>query len=109
MACMQGSNRVWYNNHHEEVSREVFLGIFSSQLGVDFVFDIAISFGLFFFCLGLYRMKALHPTLTVSGMIVSLGGYLVNALSFPYNPGESGWVDPGPFFSAWFFVFLVAI
>lgn len=109
MACMQGSNRVWYNNHHEEVSREIFIGIFSSQLGIDFVFDMAISFGLFFFCLGLFNLRLLPRILTLSGMVISLGGYLVNAFSFPMNPGESGWIDPGPFFSIWFLIFIVTI
>lgn len=109
MACMQGSNRAWYNDNHEEISRENFIGIFSSQLGVDFVFDMTISFGLFFLCMGLYHARAMHPVITISGMVVSLGGYLVNAISFPHNPGESGWVDPGPYFSIWFLTFLVAI
>jgi hypothetical protein len=109
MACMQGSNRAWYNGQGENVDREILTGIFSSQLGVDFTFDMLISMGLFFLCLGFLLASKLHKAITISGMIVSIGGYSVNALSFPSNPGNSGWVDPGPFFSLWFFVFVVAL
>lgn len=109
MATMQESNRYWWINHREEVDREIFIGIFSSQLGLDYAFDIFISSGVICLALSMLLTKKYGKLVPYLGLLIGAGGYLVNSLSFPNNPGIAGMLDPGPFFSAWFALFLIAI
>lgn len=90
-----------------ELWRTIYRGVMSTQLGLDFAFDMFISVGTFLLAWNV----ALHPrfwrVFGWLGMLVSAVGLTFNAITFPENSGEVGLVDPAPFFGVWFGVFVL--
>ncbi len=117
MATMQGANIAWYMRLKEKIPEDIdknnyldmFYGVFSGQAGVDFAFDIFISFGVFFIAISMLYNKLFGKVMPILGIFISLLGYGFNAASFPNNPNQEGLVDPGPFFSVWFGLLLIQI
>ncbi len=107
MATMQGSIR---HSFREEMSaveadearaeiRTRFLGVDSTQLGLDMAFDIFISSGTFLLGLALIRHPRFGWWFAIPAMAVAATGLTLNTITFPENSGVAGYVDPGPFFS----------
>jgi hypothetical protein len=117
MATMQGANLSWYRKLKDALPEgmdknelvNLFYGVFSSQSGVDFAFDIFISFGVFFMAISMLYNKIFGKVIPILGILISLVGYGFNAASFPNNPNQEGLIDPGPFFSVWFGLILIQI
>jgi len=115
MATMQGANMAWYqelkNNIPEDVNMseysDLFYGVFSGQSGIDFAFDIFVSFGVLLLAISMLYNKIFGKVIPVLGIVISLLGYGFNAVSFPNNPNQEGLIDPGPFFSVWFGFLLI--
>ncbi len=114
MTTMQSSNIVWYRklktklDHNDLVSySDTARGIFSSQLGVDYAFDLFMSSGLFFLAISILKSKLFGKIVPILGILISGLGYAFNSISFPDNPEELGLLDPGPFFSGWFGLFII--
>ena len=116
-ATMQGANLAWLRKSISKSSdknsienfKTIFRGVFSSQFGIDYAFDIFISTGLFFLAFSLLSNPKFGKIIPILGMLISLTGYIFNSISFPEGPENMGLIDPGPFFSVWFGIFLVQI
>lgn len=107
MATMQGSIRHSFRGEmsavvEEDARAEIrarFLGVDSTQLGLDMAFDIFISTGTFLLGLALAKHPKFGWWFAAPAMAVSAAGLILNTITFPENSGVAGYVDPGPFFS----------
>ena len=107
------SQRSEYRLLEDERSQEIFQRSFQTgnltQLGIDFCFDIFVSLGTLFLALALLRQNSLFTWLAYPGMVVGLGGLLLNMLTFPTPPADLSYPDPGPFFGIYFGLVLLNI
>ena len=117
MATMQGSIRHAFRGEmsavvDDEARAEIrtrFLGVDSTQLGLDMAFDIFISSGTFLLGLALASHSRFGWWFAAPAMAVSALGLTLNTITFPENSGVAGYVDPGPFFSIVFGVIVVQL
>lgn len=91
--------------------RAILNSISTTQLGLDFAFDMFVSGGASL--LGWQVMR--HPGIAawirlpvgLAGVAIGLGGLTLNIIAFPNNAGDVGLIDPAQFFGVWFgFVWL---
>lgn len=89
-----------------EQQREMLSYSFKSgnlvQLGMDFCFDVFVSFGIVFFGLALLQQKRLIKWLGYLGILVGLLSLGLNMAVFPIPPADYNYPDPGPFFGGFF-------
>lgn len=90
-----------------DVYRAIYRSVFSTQLGVDFAFDIFISVGVVLLALAMWRHPDFGRIVALFGILVATTGLALNTIAFPENAGTYGFVDPGPFFGLWFTVVTV--
>ena len=80
----------------------ILRGVSTTQLGLDFAFDIFVSFGVIL----LGWQMVLHPRvpalLGLAGIAIGAAGISVNTITFPENSGIAGLIDPAPVFGVWF-------
>lgn len=114
MTTMQSSNAVWYRRLRDTINNEdlanyknTAIGVFSSQLGIDYAFDLFMSSGLFFLAYAILKSNLFGKIVPVLGLLISSLGYTFNSVAFPSNPEDYGLLDPGPFFSGWFGLFII--
>ena len=100
-----------YSSLTNEASREMFQRSFQignlTQLGMDFCFDVFVSFSTFFLGLALLYQTKISKYFGYIGLIVGLGGLTLNMLTFPIPPADVSYPDPGPFFSIYFSLILL--
>jgi len=100
-----------YRELTNELSREMVQRSFQignlTQLGMDFCFDIFISFSTFFLGLALLYQPMLYKWFGYLGMIIGLGCLTLNILTFPIPPADLTYPDPGPFYSIFFTLVLL--
>jgi hypothetical protein len=82
--------------------RAVLRGTSTTQLGLDYAFDIFVSAAAALIGWRMVRHPRVPTLLGLAGIAVGLGGVVLNTLTFPENAGDAGLIDPGPFFGVWF-------
>lgn len=90
-----------------EMYRAIYRSVFSTQLGVDFAFDIFISVGVILLSLSMWSHPDFGRLVAGLGIAVAATGLSFNVVAFPENAGVYGLVDPGPSFGLWFTVVTV--
>ncbi len=85
--------------------RTIFRGTMTTQLGLDFAFDMFVSVGTFLVAWNVAYHPRFKPVFGWLGMLIAATGLVMNAVTFPENSGEAGLVDPAPFFGVWFGAF----
>jgi hypothetical protein len=84
-----------------EFWRNTLKAVSSTQLGLDFAFDIFVSVATVLIGLQMVRHPHYWSWFGILGMLVGVTGLTFNFITFPDNSGEAGLVDPGPFFGVW--------
>lgn len=82
--------------------RAILQGTSTTQLGLDYAFDIFVSAATALIGWQMIRHPRVPSILGLAGVIVGVGGIALNTMTFPDNSGEAGLIDPGPFFGVWF-------
>lgn len=80
----------------------ILRGVSTTQLGLDFAFDMFVSFGVIALGWQMVRHPRVPTLLGVAGMLIGAGGIAVNTITFPENSGIAGLIDPAPAFGVWF-------
>lgn len=80
----------------------ILRGVSTTQLGLDFAFDLFVSAGAAFVGWQMVRHPRVPAFLGWLGITIGVAGLALNAITFPENAGEAGLVDPAPFFGVWF-------
>jgi len=116
MATMQGSIYKLIPRYYHaaadadrELWRNVLKGVSSTQLGLDFAFDIFVSVGTVLLGLQMVRHPRFWGWFGVLGMMIGLTGLAFNFVTFPDNSGEAGLIDPGPLFGVWLSLAVIPI
>ncbi len=92
-----------------EMWRSIFRATMSTQLGLDFGWDIFISVGTLLLAWNVAAHPRFWRGFGWAGMLIAAAGLTLNAITFPENSGVAGLVDPGPFFGAWFGLLVLAL
>jgi hypothetical protein len=71
----------------------ILRSVSSTQLGLDFAFDIFMSLGVLFLAVQLLRHPRYPRWFGILGIAVTVAGFTMNVLAFPHNPDERGLVD----------------
>jgi hypothetical protein len=74
------------------------------QLGLDISWDIFISMGTLLFAVAMLRHPKLGKLLGVSGILLGASIFVVNFLTFPMPPAETGLFDLGPIMGLWYLI-----
>lgn len=80
----------------------ILRSVSSTQLGLDFAFDIFVSLGAILLGWQMIRHPRIPGVAGLAGILVGAGGLAANMAAFPLNPEEAGLIDPAPFFGVWF-------
>ncbi len=70
-----------------------------TQLAIDYYFDVLVSIATLFIALAILKQQFYWKWLVIPGIIISIGGLVVNTIKFPIPPADSGLFDPGPFYA----------
>jgi hypothetical protein len=84
-----------------EVWNAILRSVSSTQLGLDFAFDIFVSAGVVLLGLQMVRHPKIWTWFGACGMVIGALGLTANVATFPENSGDAGLIDPAPFFGAW--------
>ncbi len=84
-----------------EVWDAILRSVSTTQLGLDFAFDIFISVGTVLLGLQIARHPRIWTPLGLAGMVIGSIGLVLNMVTFPVNAGDAGLIDPAPFFGVW--------
>ncbi len=102
-----------YHAAHTETSKEIIQKTYQIgnlvQLGLDFYFDVLVSFATMFLAFAIYKQHYYPKWLTPLGIIIGVGGLAINTIEFPVPPANLGFFDPGPFYAAFSFFLLAGI
>jgi hypothetical protein len=77
--------------------------------GLDVTWDVYIFIGTFFFALAMFGHEKFHKLYPVIGIIIALLMIIFNLLAFPNPPGDSGYIDMGPFIGLWYLAVTILI
>jgi hypothetical protein len=116
LACsllvVQQANFMWHNEAMEAAQtaeaegllKAAFRGANRVQAGLDVAFDIFITIAMMLFGINLAKSPKLPAFLGI-GMVIIAGTLLVlNMITFPTAPAESGLIDAGPFLGLWMLI-----
>lgn len=94
-----------YNEIEDQTSKEIIEKTYKlgnlTQLGFDYCFDVLVSMATIFIALAMLRQNFFPKWLMVPGVLVGLGGLIINTMKFPIPPAASGLFDPGPFYAVY--------
>jgi len=85
----------------------ILTSVSSTQLGLDFAFDIFVSIGTVLLGWQVIRHPKFFNWLGIVGMFIGALGLVFNFVSFPDNPGNLSLVDPAPFFGVWMGIIVI--
>lgn len=92
-----------YSEIENQVSKEIIEKTYKlgnlTQLAIDYYFDVLVSTATIFLALALLRQRFYPKWLAIPGILIGLGGLIVNTIKFPIPPAASGLFDPGPFYA----------
>jgi hypothetical protein len=80
-----------------------FYGANRVQAGLDVSFDIFITIAWFFFGINMARHPAFKKWFAWMGSAIAFVLLVLNMITFPDAPAESGLIDVGPFLGLWAF------
>lgn len=115
LIVVQIANGMWHQEAMETASSEesksllraTFRGANRVQAGLDVAFDIFITISWFLFGLNIMKSKSFNLVLGLAGCLLSAGLLVLNMITFPNAPAESGLFDLGPFLGIWILVFFI--
>jgi hypothetical protein len=90
-----------------ELLRAMQGGVNLVQLGADVAFDLFYCVGVILLSVVLYRTAGFGRWLGVGGIVVAAALLILNLVSFPYVPAESGLIDLGPATGVWWVLVVV--
>jgi hypothetical protein len=90
-----------------ELLRAIQGGVNLVQLGADVAFDLFYCVGVILLSVVLYRTAGFGRWLGVGGIVVAAALLILNLVSFPYVPAESGLIDLGPATGVWWVLVVV--
>ena len=100
-----------YRNTENELSKEMIQRSFQTgnliQLGIDFCFDVFVSLGTVLLGFAILRQNGIVRWLGPLGILIGLGGLVLNMVTFPTPPADVNFPDPGPFFGVFFGIVLL--
>jgi uncharacterized membrane protein len=112
---VQQANFMWHESALEAAKTDdsrslltaAFRGANRVQAGLDVAFDIFITISWFLFGLNIAKSKNFNRILGWSGSLIALGLLVLNLITFPNAPAESGLFDLGPFLGLWALLFYI--
>jgi len=115
LLVIQLANNTWHqeamrtaqSEGSKELLRATYRGANRVQAGLDVAFDIFITVSWFLFGLNIMRSKSFNKILGAVGCLLSAGLLVLNMITFPTAPAESGLFDLGPFLGLWALVFYI--
>ena len=84
--------------------KATFRGANRVQAGLDVAFDIFITISLILFGVNLARSSRLPSALGIVMSIVAGALLILNMITFPDAPAESGLIDLGPYLGLWMLI-----
>lgn len=112
---VQQANFMWHETAMEAAKSEetksflkaAYRGANRVQAGLDVAFDIFITISWFFFGMNIAKNTKFNKALGWIGSLIALGLLILNLITFPNAPAESGLFDLGPFLGLWALVFYI--
>lgn len=113
LACsllvVQQANFMWHeeamlaaqSDEAKALFKASFRGANRVQAGLDVAFDIFIAISLFLFGLNLAKSEKLPSFLGYVMSLIAASLLVLNMITFPDAPAESGLIDMGPFMGLW--------
>ena len=109
LIVVQQANIIWHQealaSANSDQARALITATFNGanrvQAGLDVAFDIFITVSWFLFALNIARSKSFNKILGWAGCLISAGLLILNLITFPNAPAESGLFDLGPFLGLW--------
>jgi hypothetical protein len=83
------------------VWKGILAGVSTTQLGLDFAFDIFVSLGTALLGIQVARHPRIPTLLGAAGTLIAGFGFAMNVIAFPANAGDVGLIDPAPYFGVW--------
>jgi hypothetical protein len=105
MLSVQQSTLRVIEHLNEKPTTNIFRIVNSVQLGMDVAFDIFYSIGIMLTSFGFVVAEPKSVT-GWYGIFISLALLVMNLISFPAPPGESGFFDLGIFTLIWWFLLI---
>jgi hypothetical protein len=119
LACIllviQQANIIWDTELQSSANYETMKDFYSAtfrganrvQAGLDVAFDIFITIAWILFGLNIARNKSFNKIFGWLGSTIALGLLVLNMITFPDAPAESGLFDLGPFLGIWTLIFYI--
>lgn len=112
LLVVQQANFMWHNEAMEVTQTEEakkllnasFRGANRVQAGLDVAFDIFITIAMAFFGINLAASRRLPAFLGIVMCLLASALLVLNMITFPTAPAESGLIDLGPFLGAWMLI-----
>lgn len=108
MLTVQQSTLCMTERLNQEPVSSVFQLVNSIQLGLDVAFDIFYSVGILFTSVA-FLVTELKSAVGWYGVLISIPLLVLNLVTFPTPPKESGWIDLGIFTIIWWLLFIQKI
>jgi hypothetical protein len=112
---IQQANIIWdselMNSANYELNKDFYNAAYRGtnrvQAGMDVAFDIFITISWILFGINIAASKKFNRILGWTGSIIAFGLLVLNMMTFPNAPAESGLFDLGPFLGLWALVFFI--
>ena len=116
LACsllvVQQANFMWHeeamtaaqSEETKALAKAAFRGANRVQAGLDVVFDIFITIAMILFGINLARSPKLPAFLGIVMSLIAATLLVLNMITFPDAPAESGLIDAGPFLGLWMLI-----
>jgi hypothetical protein len=103
----------YLNGVDELTTRELINWIFKIvdkvQLGLDVSWDLFIAVGTLLFAINMLNHPRFGKIIGGAGILISLLLLLLNLLTFPETPADSGLIDLGPFIGLWYLIVTIVV
>lgn len=80
-----------------------------AQLSLDVAWDTLLCLSVAMMCLAALRRGTIAAVWCALGLVISIGGWIMQIATFPTPPGDAGLFDFGPFFAIWMMLAWVAL
>lgn len=113
LLVVQQANFIWHeealatlgNEESDGLIKAAFRGANRVQAGMDVAFDIFITLSWILFGFNIANHPKFNKVLGWSGSLIATALLVLNMITFPTAPAESGLFDLGPFLGLWAFIF----
>lgn len=115
LIVVQQANFMWHEMAMESAGSEEIKALFKAsfrganrvQAGLDVAFDIFITISWILFGWNIAKSPSFHKLLGWAGCLIALSLLVLNLITFPNAPAESGLFDMGPFLGLWTLVVFI--